>query len=266
MLGFSDLPPSLGGSPVLPSAVCEGRGGETRFAMNHKTQLQLNLGVKPNQANLATNFNPSHPPPVIIERKPLETIGLSHTPVQEFRAVSTSKLAMAVKLAKRHAHTNNVPDVHKVVCNNDDDDGDSEDIDGSHEEIKPEPHSLGIVRTSPHGRDQGHLLRGHNRRVSESNGKELRRLQFEGNKRMKKLDTAEVSSKVKKPAIRPGVSGSKKLTGIRWVQSGPDVKVVNDRMCWDNLDEAEEREQRRRGEQWTRNTRLVYDLSQQVRV
>ena len=233
--------------------------------MAHKTQLQLNLGVKPNHANLATNFTPSHPSPVTIERKPLETIGLSHTPVQEFRAVSTSKLAMAMKLAKRRVRTTSAPDVRNVVCDDDDEDNDSENTDEPGDAGKPEPHSFGLVRTPPHRRDQGHLVREHTRRVPESNGRELGKLQWEMDKRMKRLDTAEVS---KKPAMkRPGAGGpSKKLAGVRWVQSGPDVRVVNDRICWDNLDEPEEREQQRRGEQWARNTRLVYDLSQQVRV
>lgn len=234
--------------------------------MNHQTQLQFNLGVAPDQAKLATSFNPSHPSPVTIHKP--ETIGLSQTPVQEFKAVSTTKLALAMKMAKRYARINSAPDLRdKKVCHHDGE-GDSEDSDD--EEFEHEPHYLRQEETSkdpPHGDVRGSLLREYARSVPESIGKELGQLQLELDKRIEKLHNTEG----KKPAVRkPGVK-TVGGAGVKMVARSRGVgrvsgRVVNDRICWDNLDETEEREQQRRGEQWARNTRLMYDLSQQVRV
>lgn len=283
MLEFAPDPPSFGCSSLLPSAVCDGRGGETRFAMNHKTQLQFNLGVTPSQAKLATSFNPSHPSPVTIHKPAFETIGLSRTSVQEFKAVSTTKLALAMKMAKRYVRINSAPDLcdKRVRYDGEDDSEDSND-----EEFEHEPHHLRQAETPkdpPHGKHQDirdGLLRENTRSVPESIGRGLGQLQLELDKRIAKLHRTEGKKPTARkpgvgraggPGVRTvggagarGVGGAGVTVGARGV-GRPDVRVVNDRICWDNLDEAEEREQQRRGEQWTRNTRLMYDLSQQVR-
>ena len=63
--------------------------------MNRHTQLQFNLGIPPQPANMATHFHPSHhPSPVVIE-KPVFVGG------EQFKAVSAKKLALAVRLARR---------------------------------------------------------------------------------------------------------------------------------------------------------------------
>lgn len=301
MLAFSSHPPSGGCSAVLPSAVCEGRGGERRFAMNQKTQLQFNLGVVPDHAKLATDFDPSHPPsPVTIHKAAVETIGISCTPVQDFKAVSPSKLALAMKLAKRNARVKSAPDL-KVF-------EDSEETDESIEEVDLEPYSL--------HKDLGYA-------PPEAIDRELGELQLELDRRIEKLHRSK--GKGKRPtvgvAVRPkgriaggmGGGGTRYAvggsvgpnrqmaggaipavgvvdrpntrfagrTGVRGlgrggrvlgVVNGPGArvaggaKVVNNRICWEDLDENQEREQRWREERMTRNTRMMYDLSQQVRV
>jgi hypothetical protein len=214
--------------------------------MNHRTQLQFNLGVAPKHTNLATNFNPSHTSPVTIQKTSLEeTIGMSHTPVQEFKAASTTKLALAMKLAKRHVKISNAPHLRQegVDCDEDDSDSDEEDS-----EIPEDP---------PRKQDS---LREYSRNVPESIGRELGQLELELDKRIKRLHRA-TAKKAERPASK---KVEERLIPARG--AGPDVRVVNSKIQWENLDETEEREQRRRGEQWARNTRLVYDLSQQVRV
>ena len=98
VLGFSTHPPSPFGAASLPHCVAQQRGGQQSFAMNQHTQLQFNLGVQPHPTNLATHFDPSRPSPVVIEKPSFVPAGLNE---REFRTISTKKLALAVRLAKR---------------------------------------------------------------------------------------------------------------------------------------------------------------------
>lgn len=307
MLTFSSHPPSTGCSDVLPSTVCEGRGGEKRFAMNQRTQLQFNLGVAPNHTKLATSFGPSHPSPVTIHKPAAETIGISCTPIQDFKAVSPNKLALAMKLAKRNV--NSVPDLRVY-------DVESEETDESFEEVElKQNHLRKDVRCQN--------VRGY--APSEAIGRELGELQLELDRSIERMHRSK--GKGKRAAVRAvdrlnarvvgGVGGGRPAVGVvdrantksvgggrpavgvadraraagkagarvvgtgghalrmtdrpsariaGWVGARGDVKVVNDRICWVDLDENQEREQQRREEQVTRNTRMMYDLSQQVRV
>jgi len=78
-------------APCLPQCVMEARGGESRFAMNTRTQLQFNLAVPPNPDNLPTHFH-LHPSPVVIERL---------TPSSSASLPTAERLALAVRLARR---------------------------------------------------------------------------------------------------------------------------------------------------------------------
>lgn len=278
MLGFCAHPPTSGCSSVLPSAVCEGRGGETRFAMNHKTQLQFNLGVAPNHAKLATSFQPSQPSPVMIHKTAVETLGMSNTPMRHFKAVSPNKLAMAMKLAKRNARVQSTPTLCDKRVHYDEDYSDEDEE--SYSKVELNPCHMASHEDSKYQDVQGRLQ---NVRKpcppSESIARELGQLQLELDRRIENLRRTE-DRKGKGPAVsRPGVGarvvggaggragvGVVGKTGARAVRRVAGVKVVNERVCWEELDEQEEREQQRRGEQLTRNTRMMYDLSQQVRV
>ncbi len=276
VLAFAASPPSAACSPLLPGSVCEGGGGETKFAMNQKTQLQFNLGVVPNQAKLATQFSPSQPSPVTIHKMATETIGISHTSVRDFTAVSPHKLALAMKLAKRNARVRSAPE----LCNKD-----TEDADGlSEEEVKaherrPDPLKPAQVppKDSPHkdfiSEDvRIRLLKEYMKSVPKpgpdpgSIARELRQLKLELDRTMQNLCRAK-ERKGRKSGVREGRGvgvREERGVGVRMVRPA-SVKVVDDRICWEDLDESEEREQQRRDEQMTRNTRMMYDLAQQVR-
>lgn len=294
LLVFSSQPPSPGCSAVLPATVCEGRGGEKRFAMNQKTQLQFNLGVPPDHAKLATRFGPAHPSPVTIQ-KTVETIGMSCTPVRDFKAVSPTKLALAMKLAKRNVAVNSAPDmrVHE-------EEEESEETDESTEDEELESHSLRKdlkyqnvrghfpesisrelleldKRMEKLRRSKGPTVRIGNRpNVRTVGGGRERRVGGTGGGRpavgVNRSNVQQAGGlRVDRPRARSagGVGGALRTggrpgVGVPGARGG--VRAVDDRICWEDLDETQQREQQWREEQMTRNTRMMYDLSQQVRV
>ena len=249
VLGFTGEPPSPHCTPVLPACVSEGRGGEPRFAMNHKTQLQFNLGVHPDQANLATRFDPTRTSPVVIEKmqEPSETIGMSRTPVGDFNAVSSRKLALALKLAKRNAP------LCSVEC--------SPEI-----EITPpvlnEKRSVADIRTRcelPHKSDvatQTKEKSQHEKAPTKAPGISPSPSVFSISR-----EISQLKADLKKTLVKLN-----KVTEAQEHLKSPRVANITDRVYWEqHLDDHEERLQQRREEQLARNARMLYDLSQQVR-
>lgn len=255
MLAFAPEPPCSACSPVLPACVSEGRGGETGFAMNQKTQLQFNLGVKPNQANLATKFDDTRPSPIVIEKMKPETIGLSRTPVGDFKAVSPERLALAMKLAKRNAR----------LC--------------SPRSGRSSPAYLESSDTSENGEKNVSGITRHTH-LKPSPGPHKGPRQSHKGRTSPAVREAPVSSPVSSPvaSITKEISKlktdlRKQLAKLNKAKEGQDhlrtsqMPTVNDKVYWQEpVDEGEERVQQRREEQLARNARMTYDLSQQVAV
>lgn len=270
VLAFAAVPPSAVCSPVLPACVCEERGGETRFAMNQKTQLQFNLGIAPNNANLATNFDPTRPSPVVIEkmrtgiRHASETIGMSNTPIGDFKAVLPERLALAMKLAKRnarckspqassdergspvyhnHANERRPPLSHHDHIESSNKVSERRANGGAsiyHEDVPPTDNAQ-----TNFPRPRAKLAFKVPPTPPESIAREIARLKTDLDRQLAKLNRAKGE-----------IGGRKK----------PHVQTVSKTVYWDEVDENEDRQQQRREEQMSRNARMVYDLSQQVRL
>lgn len=215
--------------------------------MNQKTQLQFNLGIAPNQANLATSFNPTRPSPVTIEKTRTNTIGMSHTPIGDFKAVSPERLALAMKMARRNVRIRSPPA--------------SEDEGGCptctchvdhvcREESRGETVWSNETRPSPCDRPATPTKIPPEPPASpqvEAIARDIEKLKIDLRKQMAKLNKAKPKALV-----------------LEW--KAPKTPVLSDRVYWQEpYDEGKERKQQRHEEQQARNARMLYDLSQQVR-
>lgn len=222
--------------------------------MNQRTQLQFNLGVAPHHAKLATNVDPSsQPSPVCIHTTGVETIGISHTPARTFKAASPERLAIAMKLAKRNARIK----VQFDSCDEDEDEelGDDHDVElgdrydgkvnkpmGYEDRVKPHPYlATDATRKGSKNTDQVKKPRQNTRKKPELIVKEIAQLKLALDQRLRTTKLA------RKPD---------------W--QDPDMKVVRDGLPLEEPQISEEREQQRKEEQHARNSRMIYDLSQQV--
>ena len=298
--------------------MCDKRGGETGFAMNQRTQLQFNLGVPPHHEKLATKMDPSsQPSPVCIQTLGAETIGISHTPAQTFKAASPETLAIAMKLAKRNAKI-------KVQFDSCDEEEDDVELSDDYVEVldqpmdyedwaKLHPYSAAGKKTSRNTdqvkkprqytrhqdtrhQDTRHQAAGHQTPGHQTPGHQDTRQQDTRQQGTRQQGTRQQGTRQQgtrqqgtrqqgtrqqdtrqKPIPPPELIAreiaqlklalnqrlrSKKARKPDW--QDPDRKVVRDGVPLEEPQRSEEQEQQRKEEQHARNSRMIYDLSQQV--
>lgn len=231
------------------------KGSSEGTSVSQKTQLQFNLGSVPHSSNFATHFDPTNQPPIIINRGAVQTVGFSQTPREAFQAVSPERLSLAVKLARRNIQRNRLSysgETSSCLTDNHEDAthytratqappiADKGPV-HSHTRL-----SYGKVRVqSPTPKDARVTTKA--AAVDDDVADEIARLKVELQEQLVQLSTAN---------SRRMVDGGGR---------GMNVPDRGRRGRWGEEDEEnEERWQRRRKEQWSRNARMIYDLSQQV--
>ena len=250
---------------MIPSFVSQTRGGETGFAINQQAQLQFNLDICPNDANMATKFSPTGQSPVIIEKLTDGTIGMSYTPLESFKAVSAEKLALAMKLAKRNARHRKInttfnpeicsscyykPRVKFKPTNEDHYKGHYEgELSSSAAITAPQSHLSDNIL---------HSQKGHNMRASSQLP-----LFSVGPKSIITKEIAQLKAELERRLENGAKRRRDELIGIKRKRN--EMQVKDERAWWEEEKESkEEREQRRKKGQFTRNSRMIYDLTQQV--
>ena len=283
-LSFSPAPPAASCSSRLPAFLCEGRGGETGFAMNQKTQLQFNLESAPNQANLATKFEPSRQSPVVIEKMPEETIGVSQTPADNFRLASAERLSLALKLAKRDARRKTVTLGSEGPCSDCRCCDECEQVPPSGYPETLEHHLKSCIIKS-HADSSKKSSSDNPRNKSSKNPsiqparlvpkppqvaivEEIEKLKVDLEKQLKLLTKAK---KAKLTDVSPQLEeyeqeGLKRLNKAKKLKlaESKEVSIYREPMHWNEEDETKERQKQREEAQMMRNTRMLYDLTQQV--
>ena len=263
LLSFSSAPPASSCSPTLPAFVSEERGGETGFATNQQTQLQFDLNHQPNQANLATSFEPRRFSPVMIEKQPrAETIGMSQMPVDNFKLASAERLSLAMKLAKRDARKQTVvidpsgtcPDCECCTeCEHtwsDEERGHIESLEhrlkeSDRKKTHPEPprRPLAPINYNQRGVRESKVTKMAPKPPQVAIMEDIEKLKVDLEKQLKKMNRS---------------------TKFRVTNQVEDACIYREPLHWDEEEESEERQLQRQYEQMSRNARMMYDLSQQV--
>ena len=293
MLSFRQQPPSPFAAGCLPQCVCEQRGGQKRFAMNQQTQLQFNLQVPPNPANLATTFNPYNASPVVVEKVgPPNSSAVDHrsVPAGGFTMVSTDRLALAMRLAKRDllrsrvqqqqmspshqssfSHENHTPLLPQQ--NGQSAQSAPPPMGYTHFHPRTESHTARHTHNTPYEAtsssktaDQSSILLeqeplGHplhdddnNQRHGDKTSREIVHLQKEIHKHITLLKNLKEKNR-------------QSVSEIRTKGRGQSVRVWtgdSGRVWREEEEDADVREHRRKEEQSVRSARMVYNLSQQV--
>ncbi len=210
--------------------------------------LRFNSRVNLNSNNLATHFDPASQSPVVVQKLGnLETVGLSRTPRSAFKAVDPERLAYAVELAKRNVHSSRrfYSEVRPASTL-------------ANEKTMPvqnPPKSIATVQKdyaiSSSQPKKNNALKRLPRRSSkpykgesrESSTSQILQLNAELQRRLLMIS---------KDNSREITNGHKQTNRLRWAR--------------EEEEENEEKLKRWRKEQQARNARMMYDLSQQVRL
>ncbi|KAL5478103.1 hypothetical protein EMCRGX_G024983 [Ephydatia muelleri] len=262
ILNFNQYPPSILGAKHMPLSVTEERAGERRFAMATETQLRFNLDVPPIPTNLASNFQPQ-PSPVVIDKPPVARPCVQTSNASTNNAFS-ERLALAIKLAKRDLRNGliGVPS-HSTT-------GEEQYTGGAFQTpvAQPLPPVRGVdtPRAEPSGggyrpgqptapAEEAPHMAEHVRHYPA----QLKQVTDEIIRLRKEL-TAEVQ-KLKQLKMGNQGAGVKKRE-VRSARPLDDADL--ERQGWEAKEDEEGRLKRKVTEQTARNTRMLYDLQQQV--
>ena len=218
-------------------------------------QLQFSLGSRPSARNLATHFDPNFQPPVVMRKLGnVETIGISRTPGNAFRAINPERLALAVELARR-----NVQRARRSYCGTTTKEESKDSVEKQQRKAPLEQTTKSLPATIDLPNTQ-----------MQRDNKSKKALQ---KKKAVSTEHEEASNKV--------ASLNKELQRRLLLWSEANVRTdesklhrkhgkarhVNKRR-WDVAEEdgEENKLEQWRKEQQARNARMMYDLSQQVRV
>lgn len=251
-LTFSPAPPVSSCSPTLPAFVCEGRGGETGFAMNQQTQLQFNLKNPLDQHNVATKFEPRRPSPVVIERR-LANTTTGKNATSNFKRASADKLSLASTLAKREAKRMTLvidppPSTSYDQCSC------CKECDDECGQILSDGERSSCIET----------LSQH---LKDVNVKKNKTSKAERKHRLSVPVPAQVA--IVKEIEKLKVDLTKQLEKMNKPKQVKDddndeVRIYREPVHWNEEEESEARQIQRQGEQMVRNNRMMYDLSQLV--
>lgn len=235
--------------------------------MDLTTQLNFNPQSFGQSSNLATHFDHANQPPIIIEKMgAVQTVGFSQTPREDFQAVCPQRLALAVKLARRNGHLARASysgvTSSCMTCNH---------VDVTHHIRPPAPPVAEVAKDNPGtkaSRRSG--SRGKVRVKSPTlDGVLVPRKVASGDITRLKVKLQEQLEQLSMTNVKMVGGGSRggrvPDRGDGWGGPGGRGGGVPGRGRWREEDESEERRQCRRKEQWSRNARMIYDLSQQVR-
>ena len=224
--------------------------------MNRSPQLQFNLESRTDYKNLATHFDPDAQPPVIIKKLGnVETVGLSRTPRDAFRAVNPDRLALAVELAKRKVQRAR-RSYSEVVTPG------SEDI-VKKPKTPPEPVS-GQFYSEKQADIKTEKGYSRGRDVKSSRPGKLGRGMVD--------EIGSLNAELQKQLLQLSEVHSRKMadTSKKWSRQNVGPRYAN-RRRWEEEEEEEDEQSREKLEQWkkeqqSRNSRMMYDLSQQVSI
>ena len=229
--------------------------------MKPKTRLHFKLQYL-ESSNLATHFDPANQPPIVIEKMgAVQTVGFSQTPRENFQAVSPERLALAVKLARRYCRGSYSGVTSSCMTNN--------HVDAPHH-ISPLSPPAEVAKAN---------LGLQASKRSESCGKvRVKSSPLKGVQAPKKVAADDITClkvKLQEQSVRlsttarsMAMGGASRGGGVDCRGEGLGVPGGRGGVLGRGRreeDENEERCQRRRKEQWSRNSRMIYDLSQQVR-
>ena len=249
--------------------------------MSQQSQLQFNLGVPANSRNLATHFSLA-PSPVVLEKVPprVTAVGLSQTPAHAFQAVSADRLALAIQLAKRDVRRGAVgvstPQFARpspVLTAPRDGSGENGHCDSVVSQIEA---GLGaktvkvVKENANHGAEESVIRQQAAVALVESEGnlkrkavpsidpscREVVRLRKEIEQQVQKLKHLSERRRAMSVARE---AGDKPVS-----RAAAPVVSGGGRVWWEPGEGEVERERRRRDEQAARNSRMLYNLQQQL--